>query len=272
MTTRKENTEDGPVNFEVTFAPQESIREFIDLLCDAYKMTGSFTLAEIERFVREKRTEHPDKILFASLDDFRQASYTSGHATGTHELDDVSGHDLSSLDQGLLEDGEHPGYLSTSSEFFIRYENFRRQTTQEDFIALRRARWWSDQNHPLPSILVGDGVEKLHRETCAYVQIVPVQYCYEALCAFPNGYFIDDFSPFENHLIAKHLYDVFNFVIFGIGACYLGFLRQRPLEGSELDALVKFLSSLYDTDENIEAVIKDLLAGCTSFYLGYNDR
>ena len=62
------------------------------------------------------------------------------------------------------------------------------------------------------------------------LKIVPVEKPYEGICGFPNGYFESDLNPFENYALAKHLFDKYNFELFGIGASFLGFFRNEMLE------------------------------------------
>lgn len=266
-----------PISFDVTYHDQGSVNAYVELLCDLYQIKGNFTLKEIETVWREKRSDHPGHVLFATLDDYGQASYTSGHCTDTHELDDETGHDLSGLGPACFEDGEHVGYLTTKAEFPIRLANFLKKAREQDPKEIKGALSWNAERDESESLIAGDNVNALFREDKAYLQIVPVQHSYEAIAAFPNGYFQGDFSPFQNYVLAKQLHDAFGLDLFGIGATYLGFARDEPFKDDELAHLVTALSALYqigpDSDDtDVVAQITDRLEGQRSFYLAYGER
>jgi hypothetical protein len=206
------------------------------------------------------KQDHPEQSVIVTLDDLGQAEYTSTHATMTHDLDNTEGHDLSGIDASAFENGEHIGYLSTPSEFFIRKENFILQVKDIGFSDACERGLTIEPSE----ILV---LEKIKKSPLDYldqhilVKIVPVSISYEAICGFPNGYFSSDLDPFENYAVAKHLYEKYGYEFFGIGASLLGFIRNRPLEEQEVTALVTDLIALYNSDESIYdsllALVKD---------------
>jgi len=253
----------------------DEVKEFTALLCDGYKLTGSFTLNEIEKFVRAECKQHPKDILLATLDDPDQAFYTCGHSIMSHDLNNTDGYDLKSLPPHQFEDGEHIGYLRTPEEFFIRKKNFLKNVEGKSLSDLSQKRCWSGITDPVPSLLVPKTVYSLSRENRSYIQIVNVETCYEALAAFPNGYFADDCDPFQNYILAKHLYKKFGFKLFGVGATYLGFMTDSVLNETVNLELASFLASLYKNYEDDIPhynVIAELLAGNTAFYVAYADR
>ena len=263
-----------PITCEAKPYKQNEIKEFTALLCDGYRLTGSFTLSEVENFVRKKYKQYPNGIFFATLDDTGQAFYTCGHSIDSNDLNNIDGYDLTSLPPHQFEDGEHIGDLRTPEEFFIRRENFLKNVKGKSLNDLFKKRWWSKATEPVPSLLVSESVSSLPRENRSYVQIVNVEKCYEALAAFPNGYFADDWDPFENYILAKHLFENFEFKVFGVGATYLGFMTDAVLDEASNMELASFLASLYSNYEDHithRNVIAKLLANKTTFYIGYAD-
>src|SRR5688500_4702486 len=77
---------------------------FCQLLCDGATAHNLTSFAELMAVHSALQLERPDRIVLATLDDLGQACYTCGHATDFHGLDDVEGHDLSSLPMSLGED------------------------------------------------------------------------------------------------------------------------------------------------------------------------
>lgn len=220
-----------------------------ELLVESFlieELTSFDELLEVYHIYKQKS---PDKTLIFTLDDLGQAEYTSGHSIQANNLDETAGYDLSGLDKSCFEDGEHLGYLSTPSEFFIRKENFLKQTTGIDFAAVCAGRLTMDEDEI--SIL-----EDVNQSPFDYLdeqlilKIVPVEKSYEGICAFPNGYFSSDLNPFENYALAKQLFEKFDFELFGIGASLLGFIRTEKLEENKLKELIADLSKLYHTTEN----------------------
>ena len=265
----------GPINYDVSMYDQADVSEFTALLCDGYLLSGSFTLNEIANFVRNTYKKHSDHILLATLDDTDQGFYTCGHSINSNDLDNTYGYDLSGLPRELFKDGKHCGYLKSKEEFSIRKGNFRKNLTGLSVESLLKKRWWSGDTDSVPSLLSPKSKSTLPRENRSYVQIVDVENCYEAIAAFPNGYFSDDYDPFENYTLAMHLYETFGFKLFGIGAVYLGFMREDALNDKANQKLAKFISGLYDNYEGEvlhQDLIADLLSKQTVFYIAYADR
>jgi len=265
----------GPINYEVSKYNQADVSEFTALLCDGYLLSGSFTLNEIADFVQNTCKNHPEHVLLATLDDTDQGFYTCGHSIMSNDLNNTDDYDLSGLPTELFEDGEHCGYLKSKEEFFIRKGNFQKNVTDLSIESLLKKRWWSGDTEPVPSLLSPKSKSTLSRENRSYVQIVDVENGYEAIAAFPNGYFADDYDPFENYTLAKHLFDNFGFKLFGIGSIYLGFMRDDPLDDGTNQKLAEFIAKLYDNykDEiSHQNLIADLLSSQTVFYIAYADR
>ena len=230
------------------------------ILFDSYIIENLPSFDALLEVYQQFRQDHPGKSVIVTLDDLGQAEYTSMHATMSHDLDNTEGHDLSGIDASAFENGEHIGYLSTPSEFFIQKENFLQQAKDIGF---------SDACDSGLTIETSEMelLEKIKKSPIDYldrhilVKIVPVSKSYEAICGFPNGYFSSDLNPFENYAVAKHLHEHYGYEFFGIGASLLGFIRSRPIEEQEAAALVSDLIELYNSDESLYdkmlALVKD---------------
>lgn len=173
-------------------------------LFDSFIIENLNSFDELIEVYQTYKQNNSDKSIILTLDDLGQAEYTSMHSVMSNDLDETEGYDLSSLDPVCFEDGEHLGYLSTPSEFFIRNENFLKQTKDVDFQSVFDKELTIDEDEI--SIL-----EKINQSPFEFLdeqiilKIVPVDNSYEAVCGFPNGYFESDLNPFENYALAKHL-------------------------------------------------------------------
>lgn len=234
------------------------MKAFGEIFCDGYELTGNFTLDDILAFILNNKASHPTEHLFATLDDFSQASYTFGHACGHHLEEDTDEHFPWSE-------------LPTPERFLRRKENFQEKLKDITFDSVKGKRYWCDETSHLPS-LVG-GTPQFHEQK-SYVQIVPVEKPYEALMAFPNGYFSDDYSPFENYRVAEYLSNSFAIELFGIGASYMGFRSDVPMEGNRLTSISAFITSLYPPESSglTAKTVSNILENETVFYFCYAER
>lgn len=227
-----------------------------EILCDAWLLAGIEAFGEIMEARDAYARRFPDHALLVSLDDFGQAQYTCTHAIMAHGLDDTEGHDLSRVDPAAFEDGEHLGFLSTRSEFFIRRDNFIAKAAPVGFDdACARGLQMDDED--LAELVAVNAAPELILDERAAMWAVPVRDHALALCAFPNGYFTADLNPFENHAVAAHLRDRFGYDLFGIGASWLGLRRAAPLAPGAAAALAGDIGRLYHVEgdgEKIEAI------------------
>ncbi|QWX85404.1 hypothetical protein H0I23_07115 [Cellulophaga sp. HaHaR_3_176] len=210
------------------------------------------------------------KTVILTLDDISQAEYTSSHAAMSHNIDDTDGYDLSEVDSVAFEDGEHLGYLSTPSEFFIRKENFIKQTKNIDFSSACKRGLKIDEEEMVT-------LEKINKTPLPYLdeyillKLVPVRNSYEAICGFPNGYFTCDLNPFENYAVAKYLYETYNYELFGIGASLLGFIRDTPLGEKQAETLVLDVMKLYNSQDSIPNKMIDIVKSKNYFFIKYTE-
>ncbi|QBE62301.1 hypothetical protein [Pseudoduganella lutea] len=226
-----------------------------EILCEAFLVTGLETFEQLLAVHEYYSRKFPDRSVLVSLDDFAQASYTCTHAIMAHGLDDTDGHDLSQVDPAAFEDGEHPGFLSTPSEFFIRRDNFIAKSASVRFDdACDRGIGMNDED--LAELESVNATPGLILDDRAVMWAVPVDDPSLALCAFPNGYFTSDLNPFENHALAALLHRRFGYRLFGIGASWLGFRREAPLDSEHADQLAHALARLYSVEDDGAAIGK----------------
>lgn len=240
----------------------------MSILFDSYIIDNIKSFDELLKTYHTYKQNNTDKTILITLNDLGQAEYTSSHSIMSNDLDDTEGYDLSSLDTKCFENGEHLGYLSTPSEFFIRRANFLKQTKDITFATVCDGELTIDEDE----IAI---LEEINNAPLAYLdehiilKIIPTDKSYEAICGFPNGYFSSDLNPFENYAIAKHLSDKYNYELFGIGASFLGFIRSEPLEVEQARELIEDLSILYDTTEKEFEKFYDLITNRNTLFLKY---
>lgn len=247
--------------------PNESSTE---KLVETYIIEDCTTFNELLKVYQLFKMEHQDKTVLVSLDDTNQAEYTSTHAIQMNNLDETEGYDLSKLDPSAFENGEHIGYLSTASEFFIRKVNFLKQIEDVDFSSACDRGLSIEETELLL-------LQKINNNPIAYIdqqivlKIVPVNKSYEALCASPNGYFASDLNPFENYAIAKHLHDKYGYELFGIGASLLGFIRASYLDDQQAKELKDDLIKLYQADAGMSHKLLELVKSHHHLFIKYTE-
>ncbi|PMN72137.1 hypothetical protein [Enterovibrio norvegicus] len=223
-----------------------------DFLCDRYRLSEKQSTEGLLALLVQLEHENPGYIFYLTLDDFGQATYTSMHSKMSFDLDCTDGYDLSSLPSECFEDGDHLGYLSHKEEFFIRKGNIEKQldkVTFESVCAKGISLSNSDYDDEIESFkydlasLVDD---------CAFILKVPASSSYEALYAFPNGYFSCDLNPMENTFLAKMLQEQFSYEFIGMGASYIAFKRTKDLEEKDRLELIETLNKVYCDDFDLK--------------------
>jgi len=211
-------------------------------LCDRYKV-GDFNTEELIEFYEELRRDNPGFHFLVTIDNLNQAEYTSMHARLTHDLDAFDARDVSKFPEICFEDGEHIGYLLTQDEFFVRKRNF-----------LRLAEKAKEGNFLEKNLRLSEGFEGFIEGNKDLVNItdetllilkVPVEKPCQLIGAFANGYFSGDLNPFENYMLAKHMKEHFDYELFGIGASFIVFIRNRILDVEKRQVLVDLLFKMY---------------------------
>ncbi|MBI3219949.1 MAG: hypothetical protein HYZ44_10585 [Bacteroidetes bacterium] len=240
------------------------------ILFDSYLIDSLTSFDELIEVYKTYKQNNSGKTIILTLDDLGQAEYTSVHSIMTHDLDETEGYDLSGLDKACFEAGEHLGYLSTPSEFFIRKENFLKKINDADFTAACER----GLTFGISEISI---LEKVNRAPLHFLdkqiilKVVPVEKCYEGICGLPNGYFQSDLDPFENYALAKYLFEKYDFELFGIGASFLGFIRNGELEKSQMKELIADLSKLYNTTETAFDKLGEIIKDNHYLFLKYTE-
>lgn len=244
-----------------------------EIICEAFHLSDIDSFDDLVATYDEYAKKFPGHCLLISLDDLPQAQYTSSHTIETHDLDDTGGHDLSGVDACAFEDGEHIGYLSTPSEFFIRERNFIERAKGVTFAdACAKGLRMDEEEFGLIEGLHDDPMPVLDAEVQMWA--VPVQDPALSLAAFPNGYFSVDLSPLENYALAAHLHARYALRLFGIGAACIAFRRDSPLGAAEAQALADDLCHLYtfDSEDEYRARLVAMLTGRKFVFLCYSDE
>ena len=241
---------------------------FTETLFESYLIEGSTSFNELLNVYHKYKKENPDKTIIVTLDDLEQTEYTSTHSTMFNDLDETDGYDLSGLDRACFENNEHIGYLSTPSEFFIRKENFLKKIENVDFLSACEKGLTIEEDEV--SIL-----EKINLSPFDYLdkriilKIVPVEKPYQGILGFPNGYFASDLNPFENYALAKHLFEKYDYELFGIGASLLGFIRNDSLAKEQVKELISDLSELYSCNETVLSKLQEPIQNSKQLFLKY---
>lgn len=248
---------------------------FVSFLCDGLSARGVASFAGLLELQQRLQAERPDVRVLASLDDLRQACYTSGHGIERHDLDETQGHDLSELSPEAFDEGEHRGHLSTASEFPIRLANLRRQAAEVSLDQIVGVLPWStdDDENDLVSINRDpDAALQIADEDPVVFLYAPVSSGADAVAVFPNGYFSSDLNPMQNHVLARHLEANFGLVLIGIGARFLGLRCAVALTEEVAEQVSAVLIKLYeDAPADAEQTLTKLITGRTWLLVRYTE-
>ena len=192
--------------------------------------------SELLALVRAEQAANPGTTVFLTLDDAGQAFYTSGHATASAELE-VPVDDLDFLADPAAEDAlQHRQFAHTSAQLArpdlqVPWADLRgtRESEPGELTVL------AERNED-PAGLLDDVVLLLH---------VPAADPTAALAALPNGYFSVDWNVFQNHAVTRRLAAGYGYRPLGIGASWLGFVRDEPLPPGDAGRLVGELAEIY---------------------------
>jgi hypothetical protein len=222
----------------VTFAPKGTVSAFTAPQVDAWIVRDVACFNDFLAIYDEKSAAALDHHVLSSLDNYDQADYTSGHAMGKYDLDP-----------------ENEG-ASPDVKFADTYRRFMQHVGTASFEALAGRLTWQDKDEAANLIALNTDPNQC-LDALIVMQIVPVKLPEDALSAFPNGYFTDDLTPFENYALAAYLRTTYDYKLIAIGASYLCFLRANVLDGADLDALSTDIGRLY-ADGDGALSVKDL--------------
>ncbi|MBJ9975228.1 hypothetical protein IAE35_05555 [Pseudomonas sp. S75] len=232
------------MNFE--FLGNDSEHNPSSATCDAYWLDGLQHMADLTDAQRTLAARHPGCCILFSLDDLPQALYTSGHARMQSGIDEVRTEDLATLPASRFANGHFLGYTG-KAEFAPCLRNYLEQVSAVPFDEVCAhgltlgddglSEWLTYQQAPF------DLIDRL-----VLALVVPVEQPWQALVAFPNGYFEGDLQPTHNGALARHLQQTHGYALMGVGAAYLGFTRTQPLNASQAADVAADLCALYNVD------------------------
>ncbi|MCD5996206.1 DUF4253 domain-containing protein [Pseudomonas sp. CDFA 602] len=240
--------------------------------CDEYSVSGIRSFDDLTEARRKIADLHPGYTPLFSLDDLAQARYTSGHARNNLGMDDASEQDIADLPPECFENGQYLGYPTTKAEFAFCFRNFVKLVGAVSFqdacahgltLDEQTLKEWMDyQENPVS--LFDQPLSAL---------LVPVQHSFQALTAFPNGYFASDLDPAKNFAVARHFSEVHGFELMGVGASYIGFIRAEPPDTGVANLVARDFCALYNmSGENLSArisAVAQAIYGRTHLWLRY---
>jgi len=221
------------------------------------------TFSSLSDLVRSEQIAHPQISVFITLDDLGQALYTSMHATESDELE-IATDDLDVLDDTQAEEARELRQFAHTSAQLARPE------LQRTWADLRGTREGTAEAIDALVAMNENPVEIL--DEVVLVMHVPSADATSAIAAMPNGYFSDDWNIFDNHAVARHLADGYAYRPLGIGASWIGFIREAPLSVEDAGRLVVDLAEIYGAaDAPAWGSLRAALTGQTTLFLGYTD-
>jgi hypothetical protein len=217
-------------------------------LCDEYRVSEIADGDDLLAAYRQIASAHPSHKPLFSLDDFSQACYTSGHACDSFDLDDTAGWPASRLPAELFEEGMYVGEFSTKAEFPLRARNFAKLVSGATFEDACRHGLTLDADGVDEWLASQEDVVSLLDQPLSAL-VVPAELACDALAALPNGYFTSDLNPRLNAAVARHFSQAHGYELMGVGASYLGFLRETPPGETAAHAIATDFCALYNVSE-----------------------
>lgn len=216
------------------------------------------------------RAADPSHRYLCTLDDTAQCSYTSGHARSDERLE---------VDAPENMDWDAPAEL-TAWELACLQHRVQQLANPE------LAQTWSDvcgslnaAPEDIDSLVSVNADPDALLDEVVYIQRLPVPSDDLMIAGQPNGYFSCDWDTFQNHAVIRHLAAQWSYRFFGMGAAWMGFVRQAPLGSDEARHLVDELRTLYGSDQGNEVLqhpawqtLEQLLQTQRTLLLGYTEN
>lgn len=228
-------------------------------LCACYHISGIDTFSELLALYQAKCEKHFDNKILITLDDPHQAEYTSFHSMSSNEICAAEDHVLEELVPGANKLNDPYEHLTIKSRFIIREKNFKNNIkTFQDACDVGLTLDYSDWDLLRFNEINTDPFSIIDKNI--FLLPVPVEHSYEMFYALPNGYFSDDMPPFENFALIKRLELLYKYKLFGIGASFLAFIREEPLENDMAELIANDIIVLYNDKDNI--MLKNSIRQC----------
>lgn len=230
------------------------------------RLSGVLSLRKVLACLDDLRQANAGYGYFCTLDDLNQCCYTSGHA-GNDERIELDYGDTDFDDQASVHAYEARRLAHIAAQ--LRTPALRQSwedvcstlmSTQDDVAAL------IDTNRDPDRVL----------DAVVYVQRLAVPEDELLIAGMPNGYFSCDWDVFQNHAVIRRMRERHGYRFFGIGASWLGFVRDAPLSAVAANALVADLADLYgcSADEYQAAwrELAEIAANGNTLLLGYTEN
>ena len=219
------------------------------------------SLAEVLEYLASLRTADPRYRYLCTLDDAGQCRYTSMHASDDARI-------------ALYEDEEPatPEDALAARERSLAHviAQLEHSSHRLEWTALAGTLLCNDAD--IEALVAANAAPDLIVDAVVCVQQVPVDRDDLLIAALPNGYFSADWDIFQNHALIRHLQKRYDYRLFGLGASWLGFQRDRAPSPAEASALVADLQRVYaaGTDDTWSQLAATL-ASRTTLLLGYTE-
>lgn len=224
-----------------------------DFLCGYYRIHDLSDINELLEQVKVLSQENQGYKFIITLDDIGQASYTSMHSKMSNELDGGEWLETENIDPSWMDEGFLRDDLNFDQQFFIRKLGFKHGLSTVQFDDIFEKVLFLDQESKEEVIESNKNLLALVDQE-VYLLKVPVEYSYEAIYSFPNGYFSCDLSPFENFRLAEHLEKEYGFHLFGIGASYISFIKGPDFDAQKIEMILDLLAKIYLDNEDQEFI------------------
>ncbi|WP_133648288.1 hypothetical protein [Paraburkholderia flava] len=232
------------------------------------RLANPDSLQEVLAFLDELHRTEPGFRFLCTLDDLNQCCYTSGHAQQHEHIDidiDYDGIDFDNRDSVHAFDAKRLAHVAAqlqNPQLRLTWEDVPGTLTTADedidaLVAMNRE----------PSNVLDDVV---------YVQRLPVPSDDLLIAGLPNGYFVSDWNVFRNHAVIRRMQEQHGYRFFGIGASWLGFVREQPLQPEQAEHLVADLSTLYgctgEATGDAWHELAEIVQGGSTLLLGYTEN
>lgn len=194
------------------------------------------TLDEVLQRLHALRAADPAHRYLCTLDDVRQCSYTSGHASQDERLylddpEDMDWEDLAQEQALTLASLQH------------RVAQLQRPELVQDWAQVCGTLLLAAED--VDALLLANRSPEVLLDEVVYVQRLPVPSDELMIAGQPNGYFSADWDSFQNHAVIRHLAAQYGYRFFGMGAAWMGFVRASLPDAALVERLIEDLRRLY---------------------------
>jgi len=220
------------------------------------------SLQSVMASMDELRRSQPQYRFLCTLDDLQQCFYTSGHALSRIEFDyeDYDYEDAVAVHAHEVQELHHLAALLDDPGKRVAWGDILGEVWLE-----------ADELGALVALnLEPDRV----LDEVVYIKRLPVPRDDLLIAGLPNGYFTSDLGVFQNHALIRRMQDQHGYRFFGIGASWLGFVRDTPLEPARGQALTTDLAALYGLEgsEPEWQVLSGIWQASPYMLLGYTSQ